>query len=89
LANTGFQTKHVELEQFLQAFASREFVSVSWAFLFLLVLGFYVNPICNARAITGSGEDWMRHARQKIDCYTQDCTRWWCKLLISCSEVLL
>jgi len=29
-------TKHVELEQFLRASASRGFVSVSWAFLFLL-----------------------------------------------------
>jgi len=27
------KTKHVELEQFLHAFASRGFVSVSWAFL--------------------------------------------------------
>ena len=35
---SGFQTKHVELEQFLQAFALRRFVSVSWAFLFYLLL---------------------------------------------------
>jgi len=32
------ETKHVELEQFLHAFASRGFVSVSWAFLFHSVL---------------------------------------------------
>jgi len=31
--------KHVELEQFLHAFVSREFVGVSWAFfMFSLVL---------------------------------------------------
>jgi len=29
------ETKHVKLEQFLHAFASRGFVSVSWAFLFV------------------------------------------------------
>jgi len=29
------ETKHVELEQFLHAFASRGFVSVSWAFLLI------------------------------------------------------
>jgi len=28
------ETKHVELEQFLHAFTSRGFDSVSWAFLF-------------------------------------------------------
>ena len=31
------KTKHVELEQFLHAFASRGFVNVSWAFLLFLV----------------------------------------------------
>jgi len=36
MANTGFKTKHVELEQILQAFASRGFVSIRWAFLLLL-----------------------------------------------------
>jgi len=36
--------RHVELEQFWQAFASRGFVSDSWAFLLLLALGFYLNP---------------------------------------------
>jgi len=30
--------RHVELEQFWQAFASRGFVSDSWAFLFCLAL---------------------------------------------------
>jgi len=30
------ETKHVELEQFLYAFTSRGFDSVSWAFLFFL-----------------------------------------------------
>jgi len=32
------ETKHVELEQFLHAFTSRGFHSVSWAFLFNLRL---------------------------------------------------
>jgi len=32
------ETKHIELEQFLHAFVSRGFDSVSWAFLFLLEL---------------------------------------------------
>jgi len=31
------ETKHVELEQFLHAFTSRGFDSVSWAFLLLLL----------------------------------------------------
>jgi len=30
--------KHVELEQFWQAFASRGFVSDSWAFLFVFAI---------------------------------------------------
>jgi len=32
------ETKHVELEQFLHAFTSCGFDSVSWAFLFMFVL---------------------------------------------------
>jgi len=31
------ETKHVELEQFLHAFMSRGFDSVSWAFLFIML----------------------------------------------------
>ena len=44
--------KHVELEKFLQTFASRGFVSDSWAFLFILV-GIYpsyvlvLRPYCS------------------------------------------
>jgi len=32
------ETKHVELEQFWHAFTSRGFDSVSWAFLYFVVL---------------------------------------------------
>jgi len=34
--------RHVELQQFWQAFASRGFVSDSWAFLFILLLLYYI-----------------------------------------------
>ena len=46
------ETKHVELEQFLHAFTSRGFHSVSWAFLFSFKRQYLENGIADTAKVT-------------------------------------
>jgi len=54
--------KHVELEHFWQAFASRGFVSDSWAFLvFLFMQKYYVNADAQFAEVNIGGRDAWRY----------------------------
>jgi len=49
--------KYVELEQFLHAFTSRGFDSISWAFLFSKDAGLEVLWLCPCTLFSGRGFD--------------------------------